>query len=168
MTPGRKSTRRAQWIGSITAIALLMLILYYLKETYVLNLLDDRFPLLIRRFTSREIHLLPNPAQLELQHLFSIRIISVFAFQLFFFALHAWLFWTVFHSRRVLHLHISISMVLTTVMILFFSANTLMPGSDSLYLISRLIKDFFQSPVYLFVMLIIFKTWIDRTSRSVG
>lgn len=168
MTPGRKRTRRAQWIGSIAAIAFVMLVLYYIKETYVLNLLDDRFPLLIRRFTSREIHLLPNPAELELRHLFSTRIISVFVFQLIFFALHAWLFWTVFHSRRVLHLHISIGMLLTTAMILFFAANTLMSGSESLYLISRLIKDFFQSPVYLFVMLIIFKTWIDRTSRSVG
>lgn len=168
MMSSRKTVRRAEWISLIALVALLLLVVYYLKETYVLNLLDGQYPLFVRRFTSPEIHLLPNPETLELAHLFSTRILSVFVFQLLFFALDAWLFWIVFRSRRVLRLHISISLLLTVVMVLFFALNSLSLGMGSFYLISRLIKDFFQSPVYIFVMLIIFKAWIDRTARSMG
>ena len=152
--------------GMVVLLSLVVLVVFYIKQTYVINLFDDRYPLFIKRFFSREIYLLPKPAYLDVQSLFSTRIISVFIFQVAFYGLAAWLFWLLFSSRRVLRMHTTLFFVLSLVMVVFFAINIGIGKETFFYTLARIIKDFFQSPLYILVMLLIFRRWMGRVNRS--
>ncbi len=166
MIPERKKYWTNERIGMVVVVSILLLMLFYVKQTYVINLFDNRYPWFIERFFSREIYLLPKPAYLDLQGLFSTRIISVFIFQAAFFVFGAWLFWLVYGSRRVLRMHTALFFILSLLMVAFFTVNIMIGKETFFYKLARLVKDFFQSPVYILVMLIIFRLWMARIQQS--
>jgi hypothetical protein len=168
MMPENRKYWTPDRVGMTVFLSLVFLVVFYIKQTYVLNLFDDRYPLFIERFFSQEIYLLPNPAYLDVQGLFSTRIISVFIFQVAFFGLSAWLFWLIFSSRRVLRMHTALFLLLSLAMVIFFALNIGIGKETFFYTLARIVKDFFQSPLYILVMFLIFRLWMARVSRSMA
>jgi hypothetical protein len=136
-------------------LALVLILLYYGNNTYILNFFDEGFPFLIRKYYNDMIDQMNNP-QYDFDALYTNpRIISLIFFLVIINGLHTVFITAWFNSKkagRIFLVHVFFACLL---IIINYGLHSLFPDFQKFYTIARIIKDYILSPiaVVLFILL---------------
>jgi len=158
MTEKRKKTIRVVFTGIV------LLTVYYLNATYVLNFFDPDWPVFIRKFYSREIYELSRPSPNSLFALPGIRIISVMIFSIVINAVHFVLIANLTNKKKA-RVFLLISLSVLFVSALFFLSEKYFPNNTNIYFLSRVLKDFALSPIIVGIFLVFTKMRFSGTKK---
>ena len=150
----------------IISIGILLIILYYLNNTYIFNFFDLNFPFLIKRYYNEMVFEFDDPIVTLNRIQYNPRIISAILFVVLITIIHTIFIYLWTLKKSASNLFASHIVVVSLLVMIFYVLHFVLPITQKFYFMARVLKDYIQGPISLILFLLLWNSFYKQQKTT--